>query len=604
MALDCPTTRMNYANSLFYQEKYSDADAQYALAIKGMRDHLDDSKKSKDTNEHAEAAHKLGQALMLRAYSLAKLGMSDAALTSLQEGIERYESVDDTRMAITVYLARIEFHGKAAELYELLAYPTKALQHADSALEALGKTVRLQDADRYWESLLGQWQRLPGRKVRNELSVRGRGYAKRALITAEASKGRLLYRQMEGDKAIGQFDALDETRQARAVKRVTSWCRDSSKARFVVSLFADHAGLSLFVLGQGGRVFANCESRFAYLQWLKNRMNPWDDAIETYDPYRFAAVEQGMLSELGSALWRTCPGIAEGGEELIVLPHKALRNLPLQHAILPEGKRLAELFDRVFVYPTMWDFAECLRSGAGQTSIREVCGCVDPDGSLPFARLEGFLCCHHNRLASGKQVTAEAIEQLSGKAGILLLSCHGSFNMNDPWQSTLRLANEDLRVMDFAGRLQLPEVVVLGACESGLSRRSASDEPVSFAGVLLRRNVKAVVAPLWPVDDCSSALFMTRFFEEIDRCGDLSKSVKLASAMLRDMTVNEAREQFRRWIDRIEEAEDSDLLDKKRILEQMSLLQAWLNTLAGDALPWSMLDWGAYQLVGGYTEVE
>ena len=600
MAQDRSTIRMNLANSLFYQEKYTEADELYAQSIKEMYDQLDENA---NADSKLGIKRKLGQALMLRAYSLEKLGSSKAAIVCLEEGIEFYESGNGQRLPFNALLDQIDFHGKAAEVYDHLHVPTKALEHANSAIEALCKTVHTQEADRYWESLLGQWQRLPGRKVRNELLVRDRGFAKRALITAEAAKGRLLYRQMQGEKGKSDFDALDEKRQAVSVKQVSSWCQHSHKSRCVVSLFATLDGLVFFVMHQGGKIETKCESRFAYLQWLKRRMDPWDDVLKRYDSQQFAPIAQGVLGELGNALWRTYPAIAKGGDDLILIPHKALRNLPIQHIILPSGQRLSELFDRIFIYPTMWDFAECLQDSKTQFTTTTISACVDPDGSLPFARLEGWLCCEPNRLFTGKQVTSSTINRASRDTNVLLLSCHGSYNMLDPWLSALHLSNEDLSVMDCVDRWHLPDIVILGACESGLSRRSASDEPVSFAGVLLKRQVKAVVAPLWPVDDCASALFMTQLFKELRTCGDISKAINTASTNLRVMSVNQALEQIDSWIKKISTS-NKNRLNEEKILNHLFQVNDWLSSLSGETRPWTMLDWGAYQLVGGYTELD
>ena len=309
-----------------------------------------------------------------------------------------------------------------------------------------------------------------------------------------------------------------------------------------------------------------------------------------------------MLGEIGSALWRAQAGMASGGHELVLLPHKAMRNLPLQHATLPNGARLSDLFERVFVYPTLWDFAECLRDGATAARTGAVGGCVDPTGDLPFARLEGWLCCDDGRLSSGSAVGWMTIKETARTADVLLLSCHGTFDALDPWNSTLHVGSEDLNVMKLVAETDLPDVVVLGACGAGLNRRSASDEPVSFSCILLRRKVKAVIAPLWSVDDCASALFMTLLFDQLRRDGDPARSIALAARALREMTAAQALDCFNRWGAMISGAGRGGTIDADKVIGRLSTMRTWLEGRAADVRPWSMLDWGAYQLVGGYSD--
>jgi hypothetical protein len=404
------------------------------------------------------------------------------------------------------------------------------------------------------------------------------------------------------EKATAGFDALAETRQAEALERVQSWCQDSRRVRRVVSVFADLDGLAIFVLGADGRISARWEAKFSYLEWLNTRMDHWDDAVEAYDSERFSLVEQGVLGDIGSALWRALASLASGGDELVVLPHKAMRNLPLQHATLPNDARLSDLFERVFVYPTLWDFAECLRDGATAPRTETVGGCVDPAGNLPFARLEGWLCCDDGGLSCGSAVGWTTIKETARAADVLLLSCHGTFDALDPWNSALHVGSDDLNVMRFVAETDLPDVVVLGACGAGLNRRSASDEPVSFSCILLRRRVKAVIAPLWSVDDCASAVFMTLLFDQLGRDGDPARSVASAARALREMTAAQALERFDFWCATISGAGRGSLIDADRVIDRLSTMRTWLEGREADARPWSMLDWGAYQLVGGYSE--
>lgn len=101
-------------------------------------------------------------------------------------------------------------------------------------------------------------------------------------------------------------------------------------------------------------------------------------------------------------------------------------------------------------------------------------------------------------------------------AAYLHLSCHGSFNWNNPMDSALYLAqDEPLRLSEIIGELDLRSalLVTLSACETGISDvRRSPDEYLGLPAGFLQAGAPAIVSSLWTVDDRSTSLLMERFY--------------------------------------------------------------------------------------------
>ena len=121
-------------------------------------------------------------------------------------------------------------------------------------------------------------------------------------------------------------------------------------------------------------------------------------------------------------------------------------------------------------------------------------------------------------------------------AGVVHLAAHGSFNLDAPLYSAIRLAPGG----DYDGRLEVHEVyglelcaadlVVLSACETQLGELSAGDELVGLTRAFFFAGTPSVVASLWSVDDESTSLLMERFYAHLK--GGMGKAQALRQAQL------------------------------------------------------------------------
>jgi CHAT domain-containing protein len=114
--------------------------------------------------------------------------------------------------------------------------------------------------------------------------------------------------------------------------------------------------------------------------------------------------------------------------------------------------------------------------------------------------------------------TLETIWQHLSEATIAHLACHGCFEPMAPLNSELRLANHTrltLRNLLDAEPEQLAhlQMVVLSACQSAMTDfNHLPDEVLGLPSGFLQAGVPFVVGTLWPVDDPSTALLMSRFY--------------------------------------------------------------------------------------------
>jgi len=69
----------------------------------------------------------------------------------------------------------------------------------------------------------------------------------------------------------------------------------------------------------------------------------------------------------------------------------------------------------------------------------------------------------------------------------------------------------DILEMDLRGC----RLVTLSACETGLGRRSGGDEQIGLARAFGLVGAEAVLATLWRVDDETTRVFMTAFYQRV-----------------------------------------------------------------------------------------
>jgi len=135
------------------------------------------------------------------------------------------------------------------------------------------------------------------------------------------------------------------------------------------------------------------------------------------------------------------------------------------------------------------------------------------------------------------KATEKRLKTEAAGPGVIHLACHGEFHDRQPLQSGLLLADgagDDgrLQVHEIFGMdLRNASLVTLSACETALGTISTGDDMVGLSRAFIYAGTPSLIASLWEVDDQSTAILMTRFYDNWKNKG-MTKPEALRQAQL------------------------------------------------------------------------
>jgi tetratricopeptide (TPR) repeat protein len=132
-------------------------------------------------------------------------------------------------------------------------------------------------------------------------------------------------------------------------------------------------------------------------------------------------------------------------------------------------------------------------------------------------------------LTAAQATTAGVLAALDG-AGLAHVAAHGSFRVDNPLFSCLRLADGPLTVYDLESLSEAPGALVLSACESGLSSVQPGDELMGLSAALFELGTRTLVASVLAVPDDHTARFMVAFHDLLT--GGLAPAEALSRAQV------------------------------------------------------------------------
>ena len=165
------------------------------------------------------------------------------------------------------------------------------------------------------------------------------------------------------------------------------------------------------------------------------------------------------------------------------------------------------------------------------------------------------------RVLTGSEASEQDLEELAAADRLrdyrfLHFATHGVLDSQRPMRSALILAQDRLpdplapaaagrETCD--GRLTAErilrrwkldaEMVTLSGCDTGLGRFSDGEGHLGFSQALFLAGARSLVLSLWEVDDASTALLMTRFYENL-----------LGEGSVKSMSKAEALAEAKRWL--------------------------------------------------------
>lgn len=223
-----------------------------------------------------------------------------------------------------------------------------------------------------------------------------------------------------------------------------------------------------------------------------------------------------------------------GPRRLVVVPHRALHYVPF-HALYDGEQYVIECRD-VCTTPSASVLQRCLARPRRPQRRAVLLGY--PDQRAPRVRDEvlalAALFPDHVLLLDDTARAAE-LRRYAPEADILHLACHGSFRPDSPLFSALHLADGRFTTRDAYSLDLRCELVVLSACETGVSRVAPGDELIGLARGFFAAGAPALLVSLWTVDDASTAELMTRLYLRLREGDTPSQALRAAQcALLRD----------------------------------------------------------------------
>ncbi|NOT47709.1 MAG: CHAT domain-containing protein [Acidobacteria bacterium] len=134
------------------------------------------------------------------------------------------------------------------------------------------------------------------------------------------------------------------------------------------------------------------------------------------------------------------------------------------------------------------------------------------------------------RTFSGRDATFANFRENAGRHDLIHIACHGHFRADNPLYSSLQLADGHINVRDISSRRLKAGVVVLSACETGLSKLFPGEEIIGLARGFLSAGVRSLVLSLWTVDDAATRRFMTEFYSYLQRGESVEASLRQTQA--------------------------------------------------------------------------
>jgi hypothetical protein len=210
-----------------------------------------------------------------------------------------------------------------------------------------------------------------------------------------------------------------------------------------------------------------------------------------------------------------------GDAELVLVPSAGLRDVPW---MLLGG--CAERPVSVTPSATLWLRAASRPAPPPGGRATLVSGPDLPAGTEEVAHLAGQY--PGATFLHGPDATVAAV--LAGLDGsdVAHVATHGTVRADNPFFSALRVADGPLTVFDLERLTAPPALMLLPACQSGVTVSRPGEEMLGLAAALLALGTRSLVATVAPVSDTATARLMVLLHERL-RAGDTPAHALAAS---------------------------------------------------------------------------
>jgi CHAT domain-containing protein len=224
----------------------------------------------------------------------------------------------------------------------------------------------------------------------------------------------------------------------------------------------------------------------------------------------------------------------DGCEILYLIPHGLLHYLPL-HALYINGKRLIEHFPIAYASSlTAIKYAQ--RKGGEKLDSCLSMGFTPKEYEKELFEGEASLVA--DLFKTEAKLDGDATSQFlkTGDKDVIHLSCHGSFDPQEPLNSGLLLSDGRLTVKDIFGMNIKSNLLVLSACRTGLNEQKPGDELIGLTRAFLYSGTRSILVSLWSVSAVSTLKLMESFYKKIknEKMSKVEALQKVQIEMMRD----------------------------------------------------------------------
>lgn len=139
-----------------------------------------------------------------------------------------------------------------------------------------------------------------------------------------------------------------------------------------------------------------------------------------------------------------------------------------------------------------------------------------------------------------KDLLKQKLEEAKADLDILHLACHGNFEAQEALKSSIDLAGGEKLTAEEIFSLQMnADLVTLSSCESGINENRPGDELMGLTRALIYAGTSSVVVSLWSVDQVSTSILMSRFYQKLKAGVNKAEALQQAQIELRKMTAQE-----------------------------------------------------------------
>jgi tetratricopeptide (TPR) repeat protein len=220
------------------------------------------------------------------------------------------------------------------------------------------------------------------------------------------------------------------------------------------------------------------------------------------------------------------------GQKLIVVPHGPLHSIPF--SALFDGERYLIDQAQVSLAPSATIFGFCQKLQKPSAGPLVAFGVPIENIPQTITEVEKVTALFPGaKKQIGDSASLTAFFEQASQAQVLHIATHGAFRPDNPMFSGLRMSDGWLAARDLVGLRLQASLVVLSACETGLSGQDSGDEVMGLVRGFLYAGAPSLVTSLWPVQDQQTSQLMIAFYQHLKAGSSVAAALRSAQLEVR-----------------------------------------------------------------------